>query len=76
MYTAGYQDKILNDKGNSPGVIPVKTSWAEKGAGNRVMEPTICLDIQVLLPHTTRLNTPCIFFYFDDAVTPFYKGFI
>ena len=35
----------LMGKGNSPGVIPVKTSRAQKGAGNRVMEPTICLDI-------------------------------
>jgi hypothetical protein len=43
-YTA-YQNKFFNGKGNSPGVIPVKTSRAEKGAGNKVMEPTIRLDV-------------------------------
>jgi hypothetical protein len=42
---AAYQNKFFNGKGNSPGVIPVKTSRAEKGAGNRVMEPTTRLDI-------------------------------
>jgi hypothetical protein len=42
---AAYQNKLLNGKGNSPGVIPVKTGWAEKGACNRVMEPTVRLDI-------------------------------
>ena len=42
---AVYQNKLLNGKGNSLRVIPVKTSWAEKVAGNRVMEPTIRLHI-------------------------------